>query len=270
MATDLTPDQMKRFVRDHFEEFVNGRNAAVIHKNMTPDFYDHDGPGGNPSHATGVAVMVEPASRAALEFGSHGLIIEVATNGLGARKPLCDAAQAIDPPTLKRIVDFIDSRNHSKATQAPAGRSLAAIQSRNPEAVVLWTGSAVANQLVHTLRQGSRALPLFLSQKAAGAGAELGEGSGLWTVSRSGASVATGARFAVRFEALTGQVPTPEAEASYDAVCLIASALQRAGPNRARLRDQLSKVSGWTGISGQVSFDGAGNNLAPVAIVPLQ
>ena len=147
---------------------------------------------------------------------------------------------------------------------------LAAIQSRNPEAVVLWTGSAVANQLVHTLRQGSRALPLFLSQKAAGAGAELGAGSGLWTVSRSRASVATGARFAVRFEALTGRVPTPEAEASYDAVCLIASALQRAGPNRARLRDQLSKVSGWSGVSGQVSFDGAGNNLAPVAIVPLQ
>jgi ABC-type branched-subunit amino acid transport system substrate-binding protein len=146
----------------------------------------------------------------------------------------------------------------------------AAIESRNPEAVVLWTGTAVANQLARTLRQSGRALPLFVCQKAAGAGAGLGAGSGLWTVSRRGASTAAGARFAARFEALTGKVPTPEAEASYDAVCLIASALQRAGPNRARLRDQLSKVSDWTGISGQVSFDGAGNNLAPVAIVPLQ
>ena len=58
MATDLTPDQMKRFVRDHFEEFVNGRNAAVIHKNMTPDFYDHDGPRGKPAGADGDEQMM--------------------------------------------------------------------------------------------------------------------------------------------------------------------------------------------------------------------
>jgi predicted ester cyclase len=49
MATNLTLEQMKKFVRDHFEEFVNKRNAAVIHKNMTPDFHDHDGPGGKPT-----------------------------------------------------------------------------------------------------------------------------------------------------------------------------------------------------------------------------
>ena len=53
MATTLTPDQMKQVVRDHFEEFVNKRNATVIRKNMTPDFYDHDGPGGNPTGVDG-------------------------------------------------------------------------------------------------------------------------------------------------------------------------------------------------------------------------
>jgi hypothetical protein len=40
VATDLTLGQMKEFVRQHFEDFVNKRNAAVIRKNMTPDFYD--------------------------------------------------------------------------------------------------------------------------------------------------------------------------------------------------------------------------------------
>ena len=44
MPTELTADQMKQFVRDHFEEFVNKRNAGVIRKNMSADFYDHDGP----------------------------------------------------------------------------------------------------------------------------------------------------------------------------------------------------------------------------------
>lgn len=49
MATTLTLEQMKQFVRNHFEDFVNKRNASVIHINMTQEFYDHDGPGGKPA-----------------------------------------------------------------------------------------------------------------------------------------------------------------------------------------------------------------------------
>jgi 3-deoxy-7-phosphoheptulonate synthase len=64
----------------------------------------------DPSHATGVAGMVEAASCAAIEFGSHGLIIEVACDYPGAAKPKCDAAQAISPATLRNIVEFIDTR----------------------------------------------------------------------------------------------------------------------------------------------------------------
>ena len=53
MATSLSPEQMKQFVREHFEDFVNRRKASVIRRNMTPDFYDHDGPGGNPTGIEG-------------------------------------------------------------------------------------------------------------------------------------------------------------------------------------------------------------------------
>ena len=58
MATTLTSEQMKQFVKDHFEDFVDKRNAAVIHKNMTPDFYDHDGPGGRPTDLAGDEQMM--------------------------------------------------------------------------------------------------------------------------------------------------------------------------------------------------------------------
>jgi 3-deoxy-7-phosphoheptulonate synthase len=64
----------------------------------------------DPSHATGVASMVESASCAAIEYGSHGLIVEVACNHPGAAKPKCDAAQAISPATLENIVMFIEAR----------------------------------------------------------------------------------------------------------------------------------------------------------------
>ena len=58
MPTHLTTEQMKEFVQNHFEDFVNKRNAAVIHRNMTLDFYDHDGPGGAPTDLKGDEQMM--------------------------------------------------------------------------------------------------------------------------------------------------------------------------------------------------------------------
>jgi predicted ester cyclase len=58
MPTKLSPDEMKAFVHAHFEEFVNKRNAAVIRRNMTPDFYDHNGPGNTPTDVKGDEEMM--------------------------------------------------------------------------------------------------------------------------------------------------------------------------------------------------------------------
>jgi predicted ester cyclase len=58
MSTKLSPDEMKAFVRAHFEEFVNQRNVAVIRRNMTPDFYDHNGPGNKPTDVRGDEEMM--------------------------------------------------------------------------------------------------------------------------------------------------------------------------------------------------------------------
>jgi predicted ester cyclase len=49
---------MKEFVRNHFEDFVNRRKAAVIRTNMSPDFNDHDGPGGKPTGVEGDEQMM--------------------------------------------------------------------------------------------------------------------------------------------------------------------------------------------------------------------
>ena len=58
MPTGLSLDKMNQLVKDHFEDFVNRRNAAVIRKNMTSDFYDHDGPGGKPTGVDGDEQMM--------------------------------------------------------------------------------------------------------------------------------------------------------------------------------------------------------------------
>lgn len=65
MPTTLTIDEMKAKVQSHFDDFVNNRNAKVIQTNMTTDFYDHDGPSGEPTDASPApsrAVPSEPTA----------------------------------------------------------------------------------------------------------------------------------------------------------------------------------------------------------------
>ena len=95
---------IKAFAAGEYSRFILDLNVipAVLANTFLPVIVD-------PSHATGVASMVEPASRAALEFGSHGLMIEVADLSTG--RPRCDADQAIDGETLGRIVNFARGRH---------------------------------------------------------------------------------------------------------------------------------------------------------------
>jgi predicted ester cyclase len=58
VATRFSTDEMKEFVRQHFEDFVNNKKPEVIQQNMTPDFYDHDGPGNEPTGVQGDEEMM--------------------------------------------------------------------------------------------------------------------------------------------------------------------------------------------------------------------
>jgi SnoaL-like polyketide cyclase len=80
---------MKHFVRNHFEDFVNKRNAAVIRKNMTADFYDHDGPGGKPTDLAGDEQMMVGMYKAMPDL--HLTIEEMIAEGDKVREQLSAA-----------------------------------------------------------------------------------------------------------------------------------------------------------------------------------
>jgi 3-deoxy-7-phosphoheptulonate synthase len=58
----------------------------------------------DPSHATGVAKLVEPMSLAAVGAGADGLIIEVHNNPKCA---LCDGAQSLTPETFANVTKAV-------------------------------------------------------------------------------------------------------------------------------------------------------------------
>ena len=58
----------------------------------------------DPSHATGVAKLVEPMSLAAVGAGADGLIIEVHNNPKCA---LCDGAQSLNPEQFATLMNKV-------------------------------------------------------------------------------------------------------------------------------------------------------------------
>ena len=61
----------------------------------------------DPSHAAGIAWMVEPLARTAIAAGADGLMIEVHNNPKCA---LCDGAQSLDPAQFDRLMKDVRRR----------------------------------------------------------------------------------------------------------------------------------------------------------------
>ena len=56
----MSIEEMKRFIRDHFEEFVNRKNVDIADRNFAPEFVDHgaDVPPGLPPGPKGAKLYV--------------------------------------------------------------------------------------------------------------------------------------------------------------------------------------------------------------------
>ncbi|MEI6779322.1 MAG: ABC transporter substrate-binding protein [Verrucomicrobiota bacterium] len=68
-------------------------------------------------------------------------------------------------------------------------------------------------------------------------------------------------RFLTRFAAERHRMPDYTAALTYDATRLLIEAIHRAGPNRTRIREELARLSPWSGIAGTIHFDGTGQNI---------
>ena len=62
-STGMTHTEMKEFIRNHFEEFVNRKNLRIGEANFAPDFVDHgaDVPPGLPPGPVGAIQYVGAA-----------------------------------------------------------------------------------------------------------------------------------------------------------------------------------------------------------------
>lgn len=144
----------------------------------------------------------------------------------------------------------------------------ARVQKTSLQAVLLWTQPETTDALLQALKTAQPHVSIFLSQQAAQA-ASVQANTNIWTVSSDAKDTKIPEQFARHYRAVTGADPTSAAAETYDAVCLIVHALRAAGPNRARVRDQLAKVKKFPGASGTISFDNEGNNSTSIHLVQM-
>ncbi len=72
--------------------------------------------------------------------------------------------------------------------------------------------------------------------------------------------------FAEKFAKCVGAKPDYAAAHTYDAVKLLIAAIEKAGLNRARIRDALRDLSPYSGVTGTIEWDPSGSNTRPVRL----
>lgn len=195
-------------------------------------------------------------------------------DGRGGVTAMRQAAISLGAPVPEEIV--LDSLHPDFASLVTR------IQNISPQAIVLWTRTDATATLLPLLQSASIAMPIYLSQQAAQTGSGLtltptgGNGESAsnllsaWTLAARGEDTAVRKSFATRYLLQTGRPASAAATEAYDAVCLTVRALRAAGPNRARMRDQLAKTRDYSGASGTISFDREGNNTTQIHLVALR
>lgn len=141
------------------------------------------------------------------------------------------------------------------------------------DALLVWGRPDGAVELIEELRRAGMRKPvlvpsLLVLPEVAARGKALGEVLGAASLDLYGANPSLRA-FRERYRRRTGKEPSPIAAYAYEAAHLVVAAVDRAGLNRARIRDELARMR-YEGVSGEVSFSGLGGYQRAPVLVSLQ
>lgn len=147
------------------------------------------------------------------------------------------------------------------------------LQNIEADALIVWGHPESVLPLLGEIREvGITAPVLGPSLLATGIFAEKGSGWGdiivaaPYDLSRDDPELKA---FYHRYVEYSGMVPSPIALYAYDAARMILKAIERAGLNRARIRDELAGIS-FDGLVGRIHFDSLGGNPAEPVLMALK
>jgi branched-chain amino acid transport system substrate-binding protein len=193
-------------------------------------------------------------------------IVVLRTNSRPGRvgvRPFVDAVRRLGFPVLQEI-NFKDG-DRKFDTQ------VAVIKQAEPEALVFWGNPAeTAAATVQLRAAGVNALIFGFDRlvdpefaKLAGAAAEGATATFFFDPEKKDAAWSS---FRQRFRTRYGVEPDIYAGYGYDAGRLMVNAINKAGPIKYRVHDELAGLDEYTGVTGHMRFDGRWDNIEPVVV----
>ncbi len=150
---------------------------------------------------------------------------------------------------------------------------LSRIQNASMDAILVWGRPHTVLPLLNALREVGITVPVLgpavlATPEIATKANELGEiiVAAPYDLSQDDAAISS---FRQKYQKRTGTLPSPIAFFAYDATRLVITAIERAGLNRARIRDELARMS-FDGLTGTIHFDGLGGNPTEPVLMTLR
>ena len=176
-------------------------------------------------------------------------------------RPFVDAVRRLGFPVLQEI-NFKDGDRRFDT-------QVAVIKQAEPEAVVFWGNPAETGPAAAQLRASGVKAAFFGFDRLvdpdfvrlAGTAAEGVTATYFFDPDKKDAPWTS---FRQRFQKRYGTDPDIYAGYGYDAATLVINAVEKAGPNKYRVHDQLAGLDEYRGVTGYMRFDGRWDNIAPV------
>ncbi len=149
------------------------------------------------------------------------------------------------------------------------------LQKAQPEAVVLWADPEPAGMLVKKMREVGMKVPIVACEriisptflKAAGPAAEGVIATAIFNPDAADPKLAV---FKKNYQDKFGEAPDGYAAHAYDGTQMVIEAVKKAGLNRYRIRDVLSDMHHWDGVTGPIIMDDVYTNRRPVSVATVK
>jgi len=149
------------------------------------------------------------------------------------------------------------------------------LQKGQPDAVILWADPEPAGLLVKKMREVGMKIPVIACErvispaflKAAGAAAEGVIATSPYNPDANNPKLIA---FKKHYQEKFGQQPDGYAAYTYDGTQMMIDAIRKAGLNRYRIRDVLSEMRQWEGVTGPILMDDVYTNRRPVSVATVK
>lgn len=197
------------------------------------------------------------------ERGLTNIVVLRANNrpGRAGVRPFVDAVRRLGHPILQEI--------NFKEGDRQFDTQVAVIRQANPQAVVFWgnaseTGPAAAQLRAAGVRSAFFGFDRLVDPEFVKLAGDAAEGTIAAYFFDPDKSDPMWVGFVSRFEKRYGMKPDIYAGYAYDGAQLLIDAINKAGPNRYRIRDVMAATEEYTGVTGHMRFDGRWDNIAPI------